>query len=217
MTTENFEQEFSKGLRDTLAEYTSSLDNILGRHFGMQIAEKELSLAMLSSRAMHHVAGQSPRDPENSEEVEAYKESSLWMSEKFETPTKRSLLIVIAFGTVVARWVESRVSKQEWISAAELLSSVANIHGMAMATAMEIERKSSNGKKGAAGRRETIDEMIAKSMAIIRSLGVEKLPASHAAEKARINGAPLSYEKLVRLIRSERKGDLDSKTRSEDS
>ncbi|RQS00234.1 hypothetical protein [Burkholderia sp. Bp8991] len=217
MAMENFETEFSKGIRDTLAEYMSSMDAMLDRHFNMSMADKELSLFMLSHRAMQQIVDQDTSAPKNTDEAAAYQESSLWMSEKFGTPTKRALLTSIAFGTVVAGWVESRLIQQEWTSAAALLSSVANIHGMAMATAMEIERKSSNGKKGAAGRRETIDEMIAKSMAIIRSLGVEKLPASHAAEKARINGAPLSYEKLVRLIRSERKGDLDSKTRSEDS
>ncbi|KWU25849.1 hypothetical protein [Burkholderia cenocepacia] len=214
---ENFEAEFSKGIRDTLAEYISSMDTMLQRHFKMSIADKELSLFMLSNRTMQQIVNQDPATPENIDEAAAYQESNLWMSEKFGTPTKRALLTSIAFGTVVASWVESRLIQQEWISAAVLLSSVANIHGMAMATAMEIERKSSNGKKGAAGRRETIDEMIAKSMAIYRSLGLEKLPASHAAEKARIKGAPLSYDKLVRLIRSERKSDLDGKNRSEDT
>ncbi|CAG9251342.1 conserved hypothetical protein [Burkholderia diffusa] len=214
----NFELEFPKTITNVSAVYTGNLADLFEAHFAMNVDAKRHSLHTLAARAMSNAMGVPIEiDRDNPEDALAFEEAEKWSSVSYGTATKRLLLNFIAHGLLIASWIPSRLTEKQWAGAADLLSQVGHFHGLAMATELEMRRKSRNGKKGAEGRKETIDEMINRSMTMYRAMNLDGLPASRAAEKVRHEGAPLSYEKLVRLIRAERKGDLDSKLREEET
>jgi hypothetical protein len=210
--------EYATAIRKRLRIFESGLDEILQEQFGMRITEERSALRMVVLEVVAQVLGTYAEiNAGNPHEVADHERAAAWLKPGKLSETRRTLLIFIAHAVTFINVSEMSLDQLEWANAAEMLGQVGHFHGLAMATAFELGRKRSHGEKGAKVRKIRTDEQAARALDIYRSLGIEHISPPQAAERARREGAPISYEKLVRLIRADRKRTKDSKPHADDT